>query len=103
VRFADLVQASSILITGCPDGELIAAEAQAAGSAVLPLHENLKLVGVPDNPHAANAHSALRDLISFIWDPVVPQHDFSPLGFERKMAEALRPPPATPLRPGLLD
>ncbi|MGZ4391744.1 MAG: hypothetical protein ACXVRK_06450, partial [Gaiellaceae bacterium] len=72
------VQASSTLITGCPDGELITAEPQAARFAVLPLHENLKLVGVPDNAHAANAHSALRDLISLIWDLVVPPHDLSP-------------------------
>jgi hypothetical protein len=78
VRFAGLVQGTSILITGCPDGELIAAGAQAARFAVLPLHENLKLVGVPDNTDAANAHLALFDLLSLIWDLVVPPHDFSP-------------------------
>jgi hypothetical protein len=75
------VQASSIFLAGCPDGELIAAEAQTARSAVLPLHENLKLVGVPDDTQAANAASALLDLISLVWDRVVPKPhiEFSPL------------------------
>jgi hypothetical protein len=72
MRFGGLVQASSIFGGGCPDRELIAAEAQAARSAVLPLHENLKLVGVPDDTHAANAHLALLDLISPVWDLVIP-------------------------------
>jgi hypothetical protein len=84
------------------DGKLIAAKAQAARFAVLPLHENLQLVGVPDNTDAANAHVALLDLISLIWDLVVPTHDFSP-GLRAESAEALRPHPATPLRPALHD
>ena len=67
------VQASSIFFGECSDGELIAAEAQTARSAVLPFHENLKLVGVPDDPQAANAGSELLDLISPVWDRVVPQ------------------------------
>jgi hypothetical protein len=72
VRIGGLpVQASSIF-GGCLDGELIAAEAQTARCAVLPLHENLKLVGVPDDTQAAAAASALLDLISLVWDRVVP-------------------------------
>jgi hypothetical protein len=61
-----------------PDGKLIAAKTQTARFTVLPFHENLKLVGVPDDTHAANAHLALLDLISLIWDRVVPRHSFSP-------------------------
>jgi hypothetical protein len=83
VRFAGLVQGTSILITGCPDGELIAAGAQAVRFAVLPLHENLKLVGVPDNTDAANAQLALFGQTA--------RARSSPLDFERKAAEAMRP------------
>jgi hypothetical protein len=78
MRFAGLARASCVFVAGRPDRELIAIGPQAARSAVVPLHENLKLVCVPHDAHAANAHSALLDLISFIWDLVVPPHDFSP-------------------------
>jgi hypothetical protein len=79
VRIGGLVQASS-LFGGRSDGELIPVEAQTARFAVLPLHENLKLVGVPDDTDAANAHLALLDLISPVWDLVVPNAhmDLSP-------------------------
>jgi hypothetical protein len=80
------------------DGKLIAAKAQAARFAVLPLHENLQLVGVPDNTDAANAHVALLDLISLIWDLVVPTHD-SPPDFEQKVqrrCDPIRPLPYAP-------
>jgi hypothetical protein len=96
MRFGGLVQASSIFGGGCPDRELVAAEAQAARFAVLPLHENLKLVGVPDDTHAANAHLALLDLISPAWDLVVPHPQLTfPLKARKKLAEA----PTGPLRP----
>jgi hypothetical protein len=72
MRFGGLVQASSSFGSGRPDRELIATEAQAARFAVLPLHENLKLVGVPDDTHAANADLALLDLISPVWDLLIP-------------------------------
>jgi hypothetical protein len=78
MRFAGLARASCVFVAGRPDGELIAVGAQAARSAVMPLHENLKLVCVPHDAHAANAHSALLDLIALIWDLVVSPHDFSP-------------------------
>jgi hypothetical protein len=101
VRFVGLVQAAIILITGC-DGKLIAAGAQAARPRVLPLHENLKLVGVPDDAHPPNAHLALLDLISLIRDLVVPQHDFSP-DFARQVAEGVRPLRRLTSTPLLLD
>jgi hypothetical protein len=78
MRFAGLARASYVFVAGRPDGELIAVGTQAARTAVMPLHENLKLVCVPHDAHAANAHSALLDLISLIWDLVVPAHEFSP-------------------------
>jgi hypothetical protein len=87
------VQASSIFFGGCSDGELIAAEAQTARSAVLPFHENLKLVGVPNDTQAANAGSALLDLISPVWDRVVPQLQLTlPRYARRKLADALPAP-----------
>ena len=77
----------------CPDGELIAAEAQTARCAVLPLHENLKLVGVPDDTSAANADSVLLDLISPVGDRVGPQlHLTSPPYARRKLADAVPAP-----------
>jgi hypothetical protein len=91
MRFAGLARASYVFVAGRPDGELIAVEAQAARSAVMPLHEDLKLVCVPHDAHAANAHSALLDLISLIWD-VVPPHDFSP-GLRAENGSAVRPSP----------
>jgi hypothetical protein len=88
VRFVGLVEAASILITGRSDKELIAPEAQTARLAVLPLHENLELVGVPDDAHAANAHLELLDLISLVWDLVIPPHDFSPWASSGKWQKA---------------
>jgi CelD/BcsL family acetyltransferase involved in cellulose biosynthesis len=102
VRFAGLVQAARILIPGCPDGELIAADAQAARPAVVPLHKNLELVGVPDDAHPANAHLALLDPISLIWDLVVPLHDFSP-GASSGKCRGLAAPSGRSLAPVLLD
>ena len=78
MRFAGLARGSYVFFAGRPDRELIAVEAQAARSAVMPLHENLKLVCVPHDAHAANAHSALLDLISLIWDLLVPPHELLP-------------------------
>ena len=88
------VQASSIFFGECSDGELIAAEAQTARSAVLPFHENLKLVGVPDHTQAANAGSELLDLISPVWDRVVPQLQLTlPRYAEGSWQTPYRPPP----------
>jgi hypothetical protein len=59
----------------------------------LPFHENLKLVGVPDDTQAANADSELLDLISPVWDRVVPQLQLTlPVTPRRKLADALPAP-----------
>jgi hypothetical protein len=88
------VQASSIFFGACSDRELIAAEAQTTRSAVLPFHENLKLVGVPDDTQAANAGSELLDLISPVWDRVVPQLQLIlPRYAEGSWQTPYRPPP----------
>ena len=109
VRIESLVQASCTFLGGRSDREVIVAGDQTAGFAVLPLHENLKLVGVPDDADAANAHSALLDLISLVWDPVVPErHMTSPLALRRKAGSGAAGPlgaadaPSRSLLPGLL-
>jgi hypothetical protein len=105
------VQASRIFVGGGPDRELIAADAQTARCPIFPLHENLNLVGVPGDTHAANAASALLDLISLAWNVVVLQpHVTSPLYARAKLAEGpTGPPPVVgrrqpaPSRTRLLD
>lgn len=60
--------------------EMVIPYAQAAGFAVIPFHEHLQLVGVPDQSPARGPRSSLDDPISPVGDTALPsEQDLSPV------------------------